>query len=108
MDITLSQAIQALVVAKPTWAVIALVGINFVLGVITALKDRVFTWQELSDIFSKVAPIAIGYTFLGVSSEMALTQQLGDAVQTLIAVVAGMPFLVSSIKDVKGLTVKSP
>lgn len=105
MDASLGQAIQALVLAKPTWAVISLIGLNFILGVINALKDGRFTFYEVADIAKKVAPIAITYFAIGVSSEMALTEQLANTINTLVAVVAGLPFLASSLKEANALRV---
>lgn len=97
----LNQAFEEVVGSNQTLAVVLLILANFALGVLAALKDGRFTWEELSDILAsskKLTPL-IGYLVASTVGQ-GITGPAGDVVQNG-ALLAALPYVLSTWKSLK-------
>ena len=92
-------AFQEIATSNPTLAFLALIGANLVAGILVALKDGEFTWDELTAIFGKLFPLLGSYLALQTTGE-AIAGPTGDAVQGA-SYLAMLPFVLSTWKDIK-------
>lgn len=97
----LQQAFSDVVGSNQTVAIVVLILANFVLGVLAALKDGKFAWSELANIITdtkKVMPL-IGYLLVSTVGK-SMASPTGDVVANG-AMLAGLPYLISTWKSLK-------